>query len=177
LSASAAPPSWYLVRTKLASESLAASHLARQGFQVYFPRLVTRVRRSGRLISAIRPLFARYLFVGLEAGKSLGSVRFTRGVSEIVRFGAELAAVPGTLIEQLRRRADPVSGLHHVESSRLAPGASVQIISGAFGGLEGIFECECGDQRVVVLLDILGQNVRVFLGAADIAPGVASRAC
>jgi transcriptional antiterminator RfaH len=162
--------SWYLVHTKVAAESVASTQLERQGFRIYFPRLAEPVRRQGRSVVAVRALFPRYVFVGIEAGlQSLASVNFTRGVSGIVRFGREVAAVPARVIEQLRQRADPASGLHMLHQPRLSAGAGVRVVGGAFEGMEGIFQRHCGDERVFVLLTLLGQETRVCLPADAVA--------
>jgi transcription antitermination factor NusG len=43
----------------------------------------------------------------------------------------------------------------------LAPGTNVRIAEGLLSGIEGVFERDAGDERVVILLDLLGQAVPV----------------
>jgi len=163
------PVNWYLIRSKPASETVATEHLERQGFTVYFPRLSASVRRRGRVIQAIRPLFPRYLFVGCEPESlTLGPVTNTRGVSGFVKFGPALATVPTKVVEELRRCGDPESGLHSLKVARFFAGSVVRVVGGAFQGLQGIFQRESGGQHAVVLLNLLGQSARVCLAADDI---------
>ena len=161
---------WYLIHTKPARESLAEQHLERQGYEVYLPRLLERARRERA--ERIVPLFPRYLFLRLIEGRqALSPARYSSGVSTVVRFGTEYTIVPGRIIQDLRERADPQTGLHRLVA-RPAPqrGAAVRITEGPFEGLAGVFEREAGRDRVVVLLTLLGQESRVRLPAHCLLP-------
>jgi transcriptional antiterminator RfaH len=163
---------WYLVYTKPSNEKIAQQNLSRQGYQVYLPRLVQRLRRPAGWVEQIVPLFPRYVFLQLNEGdQSLGPVRSSVGVSSVVRFGTRYAVVPDWVIRDLHARADTSSGLHHMVPVRgLVPGAGVRITAGAFDGIEGIFEREAGMERVVVLLNLLGQDASVRIPASFVAP-------
>jgi transcriptional antiterminator RfaH len=160
-------PAWYLVLTKPAAECTAQHNLQRQGYDVYYPRLVRPVLRRSRWVERVVALFPRYLFVRLDAARqSVGPVRSTLGVSGIVHFGAEAARVPEEIVERLRSRADPVSGLHRLQLRRaFDPGASVRVIAGALEGLQGVFEREVGEDRAVILLSLLGRRTPVCVEA------------
>jgi transcriptional antiterminator RfaH len=154
---------WYLIHTKPLSENLAQTNLERQGFGVYYPRLAQPVRRKRGWQARVAALFPRYLFVHLDVGRqSLSPVRSTTGVTTVVRFGAEFAVVPDRVICDLRSRADPASGLHHLNgTTRLVLGSPVKIVAGALDGLEGIFDRAAGCDRVVLLLTLLGRATPV----------------
>jgi transcriptional antiterminator RfaH len=154
---------WYLIHTKPASESVALDNLERQSYEVYLPRIAETVRRAGRRLERIAPLFPRYLFMRLNEGQqALAPVASTVGVAGIVRFGSRYTIVPDRVVGELRARADPESGLHRLNrDSRLTPGAAVRIRLGPFEGLEGVFERPAGADRVVVLLNLLGQATAV----------------
>jgi transcriptional antiterminator RfaH len=162
--------SWYLIHTKLSVETLAERNLNRQGYEVYLPRALQAVRRSGQWRDRIVALFPRYLFLHLSEGlQALSPVHSTVGVADIVRFGSQYAIVPDRVIHGLRVRADPGSGLHRLNSGvRLAPGDAVRIGMGPFDGLEGVFEREAGVDRVVVLLKLLGQDASVCVSLDSI---------
>lgn len=155
---------WYLIHTKPRGETLAESNLARQGYELYLPRLAQPVRSGGgKWRDRIAALFPRYLFLRLNEGEqALSPVRSTPGVANIVRFGSVFTIVPDQIIGGLRARADPATGLHRLYGGGLPqPGAPVRIGAGLFGGLEGIFERPGGSDRVVVLLKLLGRDVSV----------------
>lgn len=163
---------WYLIHTKPSSETLAQENLRRQGYETYLPRLMRSFHRGGCLLDRVMALFPRYLFLRLSEGhQALGPVRSSIGVTSVVRFGSTYAVVPDELIQDLRARADPASGLHrwvHVRSLR--PGAKVNVTRGSFKGLEGVFEREAGADRVVVLLSLLGHDVSVRLPGCSVLP-------
>lgn len=166
---------WFLVLTKPAAENLAKLNLERQGFRVYYPRLLRPSLCRGRWKDRIVSLFPRYLFVQLDVScQSLAPVRSTVGVASIVCFGSRTAVVPDAIIEALMCRADPQSGLHELQHPVFEAGAAVRVIAGAFAGLEGIFEREEGHGRVIILFQLLGREARVNLSAGIVAPGRAA---
>jgi len=166
---------WYLIRTKSGGEQAATGNLQRQGFEVYFPRLLQPLRRRARWVQAIVPLFPRYVFLRLNEGRqALGPVRSTVGVAEVVRFGSSYATVPDSVVGELLSRADPDSGLHRLTGPLpFTPGSPVRITMGPFSGLDGIFEREAGSERVIVLLNLLGHDTTVRIPAGFVAPVVA----
>jgi transcriptional antiterminator RfaH len=163
---------WYLIHTKPLSEGIAQANLERQGYEVYLPRAAQAVRCHGHWQDRIVALFPRYLFLRLNEGRqSLGPVRFTMGVASVVRFGFKYTIVPDQVIRDLRARADAATGLHRLgRVSRLAPGTPVRIRSGPFDGLDGVFEREAGAERVVVLLNLLGQAVSAYVPGNSVRP-------
>lgn len=163
---------WYVVYTKPLGEQTAQSNLERQGYEVYFPRLLQAVRRRQRWLDRISPLFPRYLFLRLDEGRqSLQPVHSTLSVSAVVRFGSRYAVVPDRIITNLRTRAEGESGLHRLRrQSPLVPDTSLIITEGAFEGLEGVFKREVGSDRVVILLKMLGHEAQVRIPAGAVAP-------
>ncbi|HKQ13590.1 MAG TPA: transcription termination/antitermination NusG family protein [Steroidobacteraceae bacterium] len=165
---------WFLVLSKPAAEQCAQTHLERQGYRVYYPRLICSQLRRGRWCERIVALFPRYLFVQLDvARQSLAPVRSTVGVASVVRFGPDATVVPDDVIEGLIGRADPQSGLHRLADRKLEPGARINVVAGAFSGLDGIFERSAGADRVVVLLSLLGGSTAVCISADFVVPQVA----
>ena len=163
---------WFLILTKPAGENTAKANLERQGYRVYHPRLLSPALYRGRWIERIVSLFPRYLFIQLDAAnQSLAPVHSTLGVASIVRFGAEATVVPGSVVDGLIHRADPQTGLHRLSRERIfEPGAAIRVIAGAFEGLEGIFERDGGNDRVVVLLKLLSQNTPVRVPSRFVVP-------
>jgi transcriptional antiterminator RfaH len=149
---------WYLLRTKTNAEQQSYDHLERQGYEAYFPRFIKRVRRLDLRCVTVVPLFPGYVFVSVRIGEQvLAPVKSTRGVLNIVRFGEDYAVVPEHVISSIKRRADP-RGLHSGPHTYPRPKDRVRVTQGPFEGVEAIFVRECGEARVLVLLDILGQE-------------------
>ena len=161
---------WHAVLCKPRREEVAASNLENQGFEIYLPRIVTLKRHAGRWSEIIEPLFPRYLFINSgDKEKSLAPVRSTFGVADLVRINSTPAVVPESVITEIRHRADPETGLHKINSSPFLSGTRVRFTAGPFTGLEGIFEMECGDARVIVLLKLLGKSSRVTVDRDSLA--------
>ena len=163
---------WYLIHTKPLSEGLAQANLERQEYEAYLPRATQAVRCKGHWQDRIVALFPRYLFLRLNEGRqSLGPVRFTMGVASVVRFGSKYTIVPDQVIRDLFARADPATGLHRLGRAwGLSAGAPVRIRNGPFDGLDGVFEREAGAERVVVLLNLLGQAVSAYVPGDSVRP-------
>lgn len=169
---------WYLIYTKPGCETVAQLNLERQGYHLYFPRLLRQPRGARGGDAVIDALFPRYLFLNLDVGReAMGPVRSTLGVASIVRFGFDYAVVPDFVVEGLKAKADPASGLHRLrEMPSLRPGSGLRIVAGVFDGLEGVFLRESAEERVVVLLDLLGQRTSVEVPSRFVRPEGVRRA-
>jgi transcriptional antiterminator RfaH len=161
--------SWYLVYAKPRQEELAAQGLREQGYAVYLPKLSQRRRVRGRLAEVNGALFPRYLFVAPgRPEQSIAPVDSTPGVQKLVRFGALYLPVEEGVIEALKAREDRETGCHRLGLPELVPGTRVRIDTGPFAGFEGIFEARAGQDRVVILLDLLGQRARTIVSAGEL---------
>ena len=167
--------SWYVIRSKPRGESTAQTHLERQGFRVYFPRILQPTRVRGRWLDRIEPLFPRYLFLQIDVEEqSLAPVRSTVGVTDIVRFGAQYATVLDEIVQELMNRAEPETGLHRLRRPLFERGVHVRVSEGPFSGLEGVFECHEGEERLLILLEVLGRQTRVRIPIDQVVPVFAS---
>lgn len=161
---------WYLVYCKPRQESVAKRNLGRQGFDTYLPVARQRRRRLGRSQLVVEPMFPRYLFIRLDSQRDdWGPIRSTLGVTTLVRFGQLPAMVPDDLIDQLKQRDDD-HGIHQLPDHRYQPGESLRIADGVMAGFEGVYLAQSGKDRVLVLLEILGQQARVELAEDTIEP-------
>ena len=153
---------WFAVFAKPRQEHIALMHLERQGFRCFLPMAANPYqRRTGRRPS-IGPLFPRYLFLQADPGSdNLAVVRSTRGVVGLVRMGFELVRAPAAIIEELRSRQHPETGLIELEPVDLQEGDAVRVFDGPFAGMEGILKERCPAQRSVLLLRILGRETTV----------------
>jgi transcriptional antiterminator RfaH len=155
---------WYVVRTKARSETRAEAHLLRQGFEAYLPRY-GRQRRHARRREVVRsPLFPRYLFLQMDLSKGRWHrVNSTVGVHGLVCHGELPAPVPEGVVEGLRARETgdglvPLCGLMLLER-----GKRLRIVDGPLNDRVGVYEKMTGDERVVLLLRLLGREVRVVV--------------
>lgn len=162
--------SWYLIQTKPRQEKLAEENLERQGYETYLPMAEIRRKRRGRSVRVIDPMFPRYLFIHLsDETDDWRPIRSTLGVASLVRFGQDPARIPNQLIDALRKR-ETESGYHKLEATTVAKGTPVRIAEGPFEGFEGLYQCSTGKERVVLLLQIAEQAVKIDVLASHIEP-------
>ena len=152
---------WYLIYTKPRQEKSALQNLEQQGYQCYLPLLPKEKLRQGAVALTDEPLFPRYLFINLAQdfmAKSWSPIRSTKGVSRLVRFGAEPAKIDDALVDMLRAHESSVLG----EPERLYKvGERVRLTQGPFAGIEGIYQMADGDRRVMVLIELMSKKVAV----------------
>jgi len=158
---------WYAVYTRQGMELWARSNLWQRGFDVYLPRY-RKVRRHARRTETVSvPLFPRYLFVraDLEEG-GRRAIDSAAGVSHLVAFGGRPAPVADRIIDEIRGREGDDG---FVRLAALAEdyrcGDRLRIDAGAMCDRVGLFHCRADKERVVILLDLLGRQLRVRVPA------------
>ncbi len=165
-----AKDSWYVVQTLANAEIKASAHLVRQGYTVYLPRYLKRRRHARRVEIVPMPLFPRYLFVAVDLGQQRWrSIQSTVGVSRLLCNGEEPALVARGIVEQLQSRQDERGFIELDTRPHFAPGDKIKVVEGAFSECFGLFQGMTDQQRVAILLDLLGRKVRVVLDADAVA--------
>ena len=155
---------WYVVRTHARAEARAAQQLRQQGFEVYLPRYQKRRRHARRVDMTVAPLFPRYLFISLDIEhQRWRSIQSTIGVSNLVCHGDKPAAIAGAVIEEIRARENEQGLVSIAPAAAFAQGDRVRVLDGAFADCLGLFEETADQNRVRILLDLLGRKVRVVL--------------
>lgn len=154
---------WYCVHTLPRAEATALANLRRQGFEAWLPRY-RRTRRHARRTDAVAaPLFPGYLFVALDpAAAPWRAINGTFGCRYLICHGDKPAPLPRDFIAGLRAEADADGFLPARDPlAQLAPGDAVRIVDGPLSDLVGRLQVLSDAERVVVLLDVLGRQVRV----------------
>lgn len=152
---------WYVVQTRPRDESTALLHLTRQGFEGYLPRFLKRRRHARKVDVAPVPLFPGYLFVALDlTAARWRSIHGTVGVSRLVCYGENPAPIPEGIIEEIQGREDAGGWVVLHPERVLQRGQPVEISNGPLADLRGIFEGLDSKERVIVLLSLLGREVR-----------------
>ena len=150
-------PGWYLVHCKSRQDERAEIHLLRQGYACCRPQHSCERIVRGRRQLIVESLFPGYLFIQLAADASWAPLRSTRGVSRIVGFGGMPLRLDNSLIERLQERmAAPVK-------PALEAGDSVRITEGGFAELDAIFVAMDGEQRVLLLLNMLNRQHQISM--------------
>jgi transcriptional antiterminator RfaH len=153
---------WYVVHSHANGEVKALHHLVRQGFEAYLPRYLKRRRHARRVDWVSRPLFPRYLFVRLDPDRlPWRSIRSTVGVSHVICNGDGPVPVPGGVIEALRAQEDGQGMVSQDARIPFRKNELVRVDSGPLSDQVGLFDCASDEERVFILLDLMGRQVRV----------------
>jgi transcriptional antiterminator RfaH len=116
------------------------------------------------------PLFPRYLFVAAgPQSRQQRSINSAPGVISLVTFGERPGLISGAVIKAIQAREDADGHVQLVDQNTLVPGEQVRLQSGAMADRVGLFGCRSEGDRVVILLNLLGREVRVKVPASTIA--------
>ena len=155
---------WYALYTKQREEVWARTNLEERGLEVYLP-LYLKKRRHARKVDFVKtPLFPRYVFVRADVTKGeRPAMAYAPGVEYVLSFGSKLATVDERIISEIRHREDENGLVTMGMEPAFKAGQKVRVAEGAFNDHIGLFQGSSDDQRVFVLLDLLGRSVRVRL--------------
>lgn len=160
---------WLVVNTHPGRERLAIENLERQQFVTYCPLMRKRVRARTGARDVLRPLFPNYVFVRTSLDRAVWRpVLSTYGVRKLVRFGDNVPYLDTVFVEALRARE--VGGAVVKPPVPFVVGQDIRITGGALDGIIArILEVKSND-RLVILMDLLGQSVRGRVDAAQVTP-------
>lgn len=155
---------WITIMTRPNCEVLAAENLQRQGFTYYCPRF--KLERPAKA-AVIRPLFPRYMFVLVE--QAWYSIRGTRGVSLILTAeGGKPQYIPASIIDNLRSREGPDGLVNLTPPPRFSVGSKVKCEGGPLAGHALIYAGMSAKDRVNVLIEMLGRQVKVDVPESEL---------
>ncbi|PHS21662.1 MAG: transcriptional activator RfaH [Robiginitomaculum sp.] len=159
---------WYLVQVKPNGYKRAQENLARQHFDVFCPVIEKGQKRKKKFQSQLSPLFPGYLFVSFDSQEpKWRTINSTYGVSRLVNLNAnEPSSVPTPLMSELMARCDSEGRL--LPPSKLKVGDTIRVIRGPFADFVSTIEMITPDQRMWVLLDIMGRKTRVGMSGNDL---------
>jgi transcription elongation factor/antiterminator RfaH len=159
---------WYVLHSKPHKERQLDAYLQSQGIETFLP--VIRVKPVNPRASKINPLFPGYLFVRADLEKvGQSRLQWVPGAIRLVAFDGYPAAVPDHTIQHLKCHVKEINyaAKHHLDDIRR--GDPVRIVEGPLAGYEAIFDMRLsGSERVQVLLDLLGRQIRTHVNARAI---------
>lgn len=168
-----APPQgrerWYAVRCHVHQEQRADAQLSNQGYQSYLPLIAKSVRHARKILNVKAPLFPGYLFVSLDiTQQQWRPINSTYGVMGLIMGGESPRAVPHGVVEALEGLTQDNGLIEFTPALQL--GSRVHVVAGPFVGMIGELARHDGKGRIEVLLEIMGQQVRVRSEARDLMP-------
>lgn len=147
---------WYVAQTRPRQEAVAELNLQRQNFTCYLPRFTRSKRVRGHWQSVTEPLFPGYIFVNLDLTQGhIAPLFSTKGIKTLVRFGLQYQPFPDAGIDYLRQQEARQARIDETELP-FREGDTVRILDGPLAGLQGVYQCTRGQDRVLVLIHILG---------------------
>ena len=156
----ALPNAWYVAKTRPNSETKALFHLERQGFEVYLPQLLRRIKHARKTTWQPRPLFPTYLFVRMSAAQQRWrAINSTVGVSHLICNRQGPLPVPAAIVDDIKEHEDSRGLILTGGESSFRKGARVEVMSGAFAEHLGRFVNATDDECGVILLDLMGRQV------------------
>ena len=141
---------WYLIKTKPRQENIAVANLENQNYHVYCP--------CAKINNKIVVLFPGYLFIYLdETLENWTPIRSTKGVLNFVRFGLNYAKISNKIIDFIKTN-ELNTAIKAKNITDFKFGDSIQITEGVFKNCVAIFKSFKSDERVILLMTIMGQQ-------------------
>ncbi|RCV87323.1 transcription/translation regulatory transformer protein RfaH [Billgrantia montanilacus] len=162
-------PRWYVIQCKGGESFRAAEHLGNQGYDLFHPVLEVQKKRGGKLVWLDEPLFPHYIFIRLDrVASNWRPIRSTRGVLRIVTFGDKPLPVEDALVETLREKG--VEDQNATANVYFRAGEIVEITEGPFKDLQAVFASHKGEERAIVLLNLLNRQQQLVMPVAQLRP-------
>jgi transcriptional antiterminator RfaH len=153
-------PRWYVIQTKPGNEHRVEINLCHQGIETLLPLFESKQYCQGRMVQKVKPLFPNYLFARLNIELHYYKVKWTRGVSKILGTGDKPFPLSEKVIQTIKKRIGENNLVRLEEEWK--EGDNVQITSGPFKELIGVFQKKMSDRgRVRILLNLIGVNIPI----------------
>lgn len=135
--------------------------LVRDGYAPFVPSRAVTVRRADRKMIVRRPLFPRYIFVGLDASQSWYPILSTLGVQGLITNDQKPVIIPKWIMRQLVEAdaAQAFDGPRQVFDDR----QRVKIVSGHLEGFVGEIMRAPEGRRITVLIELFGKKQKLVL--------------
>lgn len=152
---------WLVAYTKPRQEQVALQNLERQNFEAYLPRYKKFKKTEAGAVPLFEPMFPRYiLFRPSKPEQSIATVRSTKGISHVVRFGHDPGVVSTTMVATLQAFEAEQNQVTLDQMTNFKAGQKVKLKHVALGNMEGLVQ-SVSAKRVAVLLEILGRPMLV----------------
>jgi transcriptional antiterminator RfaH len=152
---------WLVAYSKPRQELVALQNLEHQHFETYLPLYKKFKNTETGPVPVLEPMFPRYIFFRPSTPEqSIETVRSTKGISHIVRFGFEPGIVSADMLASLQEFEALQNQATLQEMSNFKVGQKVTLKHVALGSFEGLIQ-SVSKKRVAVLLEILGRETVV----------------
>jgi transcriptional antiterminator RfaH len=151
---------WFILQFKPNSHHQAAKNLNQQGFKTFLPLIDITRRKASRFINTAQPLFPGYMFITFDKTESKWhKINNTYGVLRLITFNSILKSIPTIFVDNLMKRYDTSGKLLPIK--KLKKGDQVKVLNGPFANFIATVEKYETDQRIWVLLDLMGRKTKI----------------
>ena len=152
---------WFVAQLKPQGLRLAVQNLDRQGFQHFCPKRLETTIKRGKPVADEKPLFPGYIFVQFDPAQGgWTSINGTRGITRLII--ADLRRpnpLPAEFMSGLMARCDTVGVV--TAPPDLEIGDTIRVLSGPFAEAVARIEQFTDNERLQILMDLMGQKTRV----------------
>ena len=152
-------PKWYAVYTNPRAEKMVRDRLMEAKIEVFLPLQKTFRIWSDRKKLIEKPLLSSYVFVKVSP-VTFPLVYQVKGIVKFVTFLGQPAAIPENQIDNLRLLINSNAEIT-ISSEKFEKGDNVEVIRGSLVGLTGELIKNGKQNRVLVRIDRLDQNLIV----------------
>lgn len=154
---------WHAIYVKSRTEKKVGEELACKNIEAYVPLVKTMRQWSDRKKMVEQPLINGYVFVRIEE-KDHDRVLQTKGVVSYVRSEGKKATIRQVEIDRLKQLVELGYQLEARGIDRtFNPGDKIKVNSGVLKGLEGYVSANHEKGVIEVLLESIGQCIKVTL--------------
>jgi len=160
---------WHVARTQSHAEAKALRNLLRQGYEVYLPLCRRWISHARRREVAQRPLFPGYLFVQFDVDHTRWrSINSTIGVIGLICHGELPTPVADSIVEAIKTAEETGLFDYTHKVAKLKPGDKVRIASGPLANLIGQLQTTVSNDRIGVLLHVLGRYTATEVALSEV---------
>jgi transcriptional antiterminator RfaH len=147
---------WFILQFKSNSHRQAAKNLSQQGFKIFLPLHDTTSQKLSRFTNTSKPLFPGYMFIRFDQAESeWHKINNTYGVSRLISS----KSIPNSFVDNLMKRYDSLGNL--LPMKKLKKGDQVTVLKGPFANFIATVEKYEADQRISILMDLMGRKTKV----------------
>ena len=158
---------WFVAQVKPNAHFKAKKNIERQGFETFLPLVESTRRKSKKFANHLIPLFPGYIFVSFEADNfKWYSINNTFGVKKLIAFENKPKRISSGFVHSLKSRCDEEGKL--MEMSNIKIGNKIRVLHGPFTEIIGEIENIKPENRITILLDMLGQKTRATVKHSSI---------
>ena len=158
---------WYCLYTKAGQEKLAQSNLLNQGFEVYLPLMIKRVKRKERFIEVKKPLFTSYVFASAPE-EEVQKFRSTRGVSyPLSSKDGQALVLDHSILEAIDVYCP--EGIFTESIETFKKGEQIELTDGPLRGADALFQKSLSNKnRAIILVSLLCNEFEVEVDLATL---------